>query len=801
MTRIATHRIQLTPDLGFDDVIGILDVLVRLGVSDLYLSPIAEAVPGSRHGYDVVDHTRVRAELGGRDGLGRLLDAAHENRLGVVIDHVPNHASVERAELNAPWWETLRDGAASPAARWFDIDWDAADGRVIVPKLGSPLDDVLDAGGIEIGTGDLGPEVRYGPLRFPLAEGTEDLDPREALDRQHYRLAWWRDPRRNVRRFFTIDDLVAVRVEHPEVADAVDTLPAELTEHPAFTGVRVDHVDGLADPGGYLERLRDRIGDRWLIVEKILAPGEDLPRSWPVDGTTGYEHITLTEHTLLDPSAERHLSGAWRAQVDDRPFSELELDARREVLDGGLRPDLDRLVRTLPDDAHDVASTEQLRDAVTRLTLGLHRYRTYLPDDEASIPAFDEAARRARDGVGDRDGDGVGRDAHLDLVVDAVRSHDASRERWQQLTGPVMAKGAEDRAFYRSFALASLAEVGGTPGAFSTDVAAFHDAQRDRQRDLPAAMLAETTHDTKRSAAVRARSLALAAHAERWTSLVDAWLADHHDEVADLDPGIVRLAIQTAVTARPLTVERLGDYLVKAAREGDVITSWTEPDEAIESALGRLAGVLVAETDPGRTSATSLGEFAATAEHLGARVGLRMLALHLTCPGVPDLYQGSPAELTSLVDPDNRSEPDWERLRSLIDRVASSDTATAVGEGDADLARAVLTERILRMRARRADAFGPDGGYAEVAVDGDGSEHVIALARTHAGDAVVVTVVSRALASAPDGRSTSIELPEGSWRDVVHDDARILTGGSVRLVDVLGADGDPGVAVLERTDL
>ncbi len=404
---VATYRVQLTPSFGFADTIGILDHLVRLGVSHLYLSPVAEAAPGSLHGYDVIDHTVVRTDFGGESGLSDLLDAAGSHGLGVVIDHVPNHMAAAEAHLNPWWWEMLRDGPASPAAAWFDVDWAATDGRVLVPKLGDPLDDVLAAGGITIGDGDLGPEVRYGPLRFPLASGTESLPVADALERQHYELMWWRDPRRNVRRFFTIDDLVAVRAENPDVAEVIDTIPARLADHPAFAGVRVDHVDGLADPEAYLHGLRRRIGDdRWLLVEKILAPAETLAPSWPVDGTTGYEHIRATEHAFLDPAAEQPLTTLWTDLTEDhRSFADIEDQARREVLDGGLRPDLDRLVRLVVGDvgkAQEAADVgERVRQALVELTIGVHRYRTYLPDDPASLVELDSAHQRALEVRGD----------------------------------------------------------------------------------------------------------------------------------------------------------------------------------------------------------------------------------------------------------------------------------------------------------------------------------------------------------------------------------------------------------------
>ncbi len=246
----ATYRFQLTPSFGFDRAGAQLARLARLGISHIYLSPVTEAVPGSTHGYDVVDHATVRAELGGLDGLTALLDAAAGHGMGLLIDHVPNHVAVSDAALNARWWALLRDGPGSDAASWFDVDWDAADRKVILPFLGDPLADVI--GRLEI----VDDELRLGTQRWPLAIGTAGLAPVEALDRQHYRLQWWRDPARNVRRFFTIDGLAGVRVEDPAVRAVVDTVPRLLVDHDAFAGVRVDHIDGLVDPQGYLDELR-----------------------------------------------------------------------------------------------------------------------------------------------------------------------------------------------------------------------------------------------------------------------------------------------------------------------------------------------------------------------------------------------------------------------------------------------------------------------------------------------------------------------------------------------------------------
>ena len=755
-----------------------------LGVSHLYLSPIAQAVPGSQHGYDVVDHTAVRREFGGSEGLDRLFDAAHDRGLGVIIDHVPNHVSVEHAELNDRWWTMLRDGPASDAARWFDVDWAHGDGRVVVPRLGDPLDEVLGAGGITTGVGDRGPELRYGPLRFPLAPGTEHLDVAEAVRRQHYTLSWWRNPTRNVRRFFTIDDLVGVRVEHAEVARAVDTIPRDLTAHPAFAGVRVDHVDGLADPAGYLSGLRGVLGERLLFVEKILGPGERLPADWPVDGTTGYEHITAVEHSLVDPGAERPLLDQWTSSTASAPFAELERVARREVIDGGLAPDVDRLVRAMSaSDGDDLDDLSIIRAAVTELTLTLDRYRTYLPDDAASQVVFDEAVALARH-RGDAEA--------VTFVAASIVGGGEPLARWQQLTGPVMAKGAEDRAFYRYVPLASLCEVGGSPGDFSMSIDEFHATQRRRQRSAPLGMLAATTHDTKRSSGVRARSLALAARATEWVAVVDEWIARHEALVEGVDPALVLLGLQTAVTARPLTVERLGDYLVKAAREADLVTSWIEPDVAAEAELRWIARALVDDID---RASGDLDGFARSLERHGERIDLVALAIQLTCPGFADLYQANPQGLFTLVDPDNRTPPEWARLEQLVQAASSTDPRSAVEAGLVDLARTTMTRRILDVREHHPTAFDGSATYSEIDVSGDGADHVLAYARGDADGPAIIVVAARAITPAPGGSSTIVSLPHETWQSVLDDDSHAISGGTVPLGDLLG---DMPLAILRR---
>lgn len=796
---IASYRIQLTPEFGFAETVGLLDHLVHLGISHLYLSPVAEAIPGSTHGYDVVDHRIVRTDFGGEPGLRALLDAAHHHDLGVIVDHVPNHVSAAVAELNPHWWELLRDGPNSQAARWFDVDWELTGGRVLIPRLGDPLDEVLAAGELEMANGDLGPELRYASLRFPLAPGTEHLALGDAVRAQHYELMWWRDPRRNVRRFFTIDDLVAVRVEDLGVAAIVDTIPVRLAAHPAFAGVRVDHVDGLADPRGYLTRLRAAIGDdRWLLVEKILAADESLAHTWPVDGTTGYEHIRVVEHAFLDPAAEQPLTRLWVDLTDDhREFATVEDESRREVLDGGLAPDLDRLVRTI--NRHDDSITDP-RAAAIELTIGLHRYRTYR-DDGDDQDDFEHQIRRAVEhAVVARPGltDGI------HALASLIDSTPEVARRWQQLTSPTMAKGAEDRAFYRYVRLAALCEVGGDPGTLAIAADEFHRHQLIQQDRRPLGMLAGTTHDTKRSEDVRARSLVLAEIADDWTAMVHDWFDTHPDPVRRIDAATILLALETSVTAWPIDADRLTDYLVKATREADLHTSWTNPIASYERSLGALAETLERESTrspidhPGASGATGLARIVARTTRPGRSNSLATLAIRLTAPGVPDVYQGTEAFTYSLVDPDNRVPPDWDERRGLLAEAALLDGPAARRDA-IDAAKSVVITRTLALRRRRVEAFGRDATYLPISITGPRADRLLAFARGNAEEPLVVTLTACRTADAGDWAATSVALPEGTWRDILSDDAEVVGGGT----DVpVGRWLDHfAVAVLERTDV
>ncbi len=435
----------------------------------------------------------------------------------------------------------------------------------------------------------------------------------------------------------------------------------------------------------------------------------------------------------------------------------------------------------------ETASPDQLREALVELTIGVHRYRTYLPDDAASVIELDTARERAKQARSDL------ADV-IDRVVGLIRSAPAVATRWEQLTSPTMAKGAEDRAFYRYLPLPSLCEVGGAPGEFATSVAAFHEHQREVQEYTPTTMLAGTTHDTKRSEGVRARSLALAEIADDWTSIVRRWMDERDDR--GLDAATVLLALHTAVSAWPIAADRMTEYLVKSAREADLHTSWTAPDEAYESALASLAHDLENELGLDHDDPALTGIVNRTLRP-GWANSVSLLAVRLTSPGVPDLYQGTVSFTYSLVDPDNRVEPDWDDRRALVDAAADLDGPRAWSGDDVEAAKAVVITRALALRRRRAAAFGADAGYLPLEVTGVHADRVLAFARLASdGEPLVVAVV--AMGSVESWSDTAVGLPAGTWRNVLADDSQALDGDDAVPVG-RWLDSFP-VAVLERAD-
>ena len=794
----ATYRVQLREEFDFDSAAAIVPYLEELGVSHLYCSPYMRAAAHSPHGYDVVDPTRVSEALGGDAGLGRLDRALENAHIGQLLDVVPNHVSIaERA--NTWWWEVLRLGRASRYAAFFDIEWDAPglQGRVLLPVLGAPLDEVLAAGGIEVEPGQDGAfELHHEGAAFPLApETTVVAGPvsREALEAQHYVLEYFKtgSARVNYRRFFDVSSLAGLRVEDEAVFDWDLARALELVEAGTLDGLRIDHIDGLRDPSGFASRLRSRVPAAWLVAEKILATNERLPEEWPIDGTTGYEFGALLTSLLIHPHGLVELTGCYRQFTgDNRDFQDHSHRGRAEVLETLLSAELGRLDR-----AADAAGIAHARTELVELIAGMPRYRVY-PRADAGLSADDEGAiafaeaRARQSGRCDA--------ARLGAVLAVLRCEDPStsdrelRARFQQVAGAVMAKGVEDTAFYRYTRLVALNEVGSDPDRTST-LDEFHATCVETARERPLTLLATTTHDTKRAEDARLRVGLLSEMPERWRDVVERLdlLAERHRGARRPSRAAEYLFYQTLVAAHPIDADRACAYMLKAAREAKTETNWIEPDQQYEADLQWFVRGMLADSNV----AGEIGGVIASMTPEWQALSLSQTLIKLTAPGIPDIYQGSELWDLRLVDPDNRIPVDYELRRALLADVMRPDRSDFMSELESGAPKMRLIAAALAVRARRTEAFGSASGYQPIDAVGSRSDHVIGFSRTLAGgEPVVVTIAFRwPLLLRPGWGDTLVHLPPGRWRDALT--GHQVLGGEQRMNSLLEA---APVALLER---
>jgi (1->4)-alpha-D-glucan 1-alpha-D-glucosylmutase len=705
----STYRVQLSRAFPFAAAAAVVPYLADLGVSHLYTSPILRARSGSTHGYDVVDPTQVAPELGGEAGLRELVAALRANGMGLVIDLVPNHMTTSD---ESPWWvETLRRGPDAEVARVFDIDWEAGGGKVRLPVLGGPLDQVADQVRVEDGW------VVYHEHRFPLAPGTD------RLEQQHYELVDWRRAAvdLNYRRFFSVNDLIGVRQEDPEVYGMTHATVLRLVAEGLVDGVRVDHIDGLADPAAYLERLAASVP--FVVVEKILEDGERLP-DWPVAGTTGYEFLAVADGVLIDPTAAGAFAEGYRDLTGDDPDPAiLALTCKRERLERDFGSEVGGVARHLPGDE------QANRAAVVELAAHLPVYRTYVTEGSGAVAEADrkvigEAAAAARPGLG------PARAAALDRLVAALlleRPAPEAVRRFQQLTGPAMAKGVEDTALYRDTRLVARNEVGGNLGRFGRPVAELHQANAEREARWPRSLLATSTHDTKRGEDVRARLAVLSECPDRWWPLADRWTGRLG---AGVDPADALLLWQTMAGAWPLERERCQASMQKAVREAALHTTWTDPDPTYERALATLVDRAYAD----QPFLAELEELVAEIAAAGRTKAAGLTLLRLTSPGIPDTYQGTETEQLVLVDPDNRRPAPFTPDNSL---------------------KFQITRTTLRLRRQHPDLF---TGYHPL----EAPAPLVAFTRGNSRLAVVVTRFTGGQAV-----TGPVDLPPGPWHDLL----------------------------------
>ena len=920
----ATYRLQLNSEFTLDSARAIVPYLARLGISHIYAAPLLRSRPGSRHGYDVVDPTRLDPELGSDASFDALVAELRAHDMGMILDIVPNHMGVG---ADNPFWDDLfANGPASRYASWFDIDWNAParglKGRVLIPILGRELAEAIEANEITLGFESGRFRIRYFEQSFPLDPATipmvleralaalpsdvapEDFDEltsirsallalpprlarrralverrqrdapellrrletlehrstavkraldaaartfiaganghqrlRELLDSQVYALVYWRRAAHeiNYRRFFDINELVALRMEDPAVFGATHRRIIQWVKDGHLDGLRIDHVDGLSNPREYLDRLNAAIhqvrpGDEIPVyVEKILSGRERLRPEWRVAGTTGYEFLAQLDAIFISPDGRREIERTYRSFLGIRrpelDFHEVAVRGKAFILRSSLASDVQRLARLLAPIARRAAPTQsltrtQLSEGIVLLIARLPVYRTYIEAGALSIHDDDRATLERA--FAEANAAALIRAPLLALLreiflgdpsaLDARRraERDAFVVRFQQVSGPATAKGIEDTALYRYSPLLSLNEVGADPGGELRDaVGYFHDANIERSTRWPRTMLATSTHDTKRSADVRSRIDALSEIPREWAAQLARWERAHRflktrvrERVAP-DAQMEYVLYQTLVGIWPThepdagerhaLFERVSEFARKAAREAKARTSWTDPDEEYERALASFIRSLFDREEFLRELQSFVGTIAPSA----AWNALARVVLHLTSPGVPDLYQGDELWNFSLVDPDNRRPVEYDRGAQLLGHLMSplGDTTQTLPplkltDVATDAAKLALIHRLLSLRASRPALFA-HGTYRPLAAHGPRGEHIVAFARhlsavpPNAPQSAIIVVPRLTHSFAP------LSPPIGDlWRDtVLHLPADLAT--THWLDAISGRDLDP----------
>lgn len=906
----ATLRLQFHRDFTFDDALAQVDYFAGLGVSHLYASPIFTARSGSTHGYDVVDPTRINPELGGEEGLRRLVQALHERKMGLIVDIVPNHMAL--GDQN-PWWsDVLLWGQHSPYASWFDIEWLGADpalhGKVLLPVLGKPYGELLRTGEIKLEAAagrlhvvcpgnrlPLAPEdyvdvlgaaassrleqavaafrcvqeaavqeerqacaahawsvlaqaledpavqadVEAGLARFSAVtpEGAAALH--ELLERQHYRLCDWRNAgdEINWRRFFEIGDLIGMRVEQDDVFEAMHALLFRLVGEGLIDGVRLDHIDGLAEPAAYVRRLRERLetltqgAPVYIVAEKILGAEENLPTDWRIDGTTGYDFMDQAAAVLHDAAGTTVLDGIWKEyRTDPDGFDYLVHSTRRRLLERNFASEFNALTLALHALARSAVTTRDLslmaiRRCMRELLVYFPVYRTYgvrTGCDSGDAFVIRATAKRVRDLLAKPDQPVL--EAIVDLLADPpqpemqderhAQLHWRALTRFQQLTPPLTAKSTEDTAFYRYGRLLSRNEVGSEPAQLAIEIDDFHRHATRRQRDFPLAMLATATHDHKRGEDARMRLAVLSEIPTHWQSTLQRWRALNQTARVQMPIDAVDelMLYQALIGAWPLEqageadlLERVSAWQRKALREAKRRSDWNAPDLDYEGQCdGFLRRILRADAD--NAFLLALRHFVQEIAATGALNSLGQTVLRLTAPGVPDLYQGCDLWDFSLVDPDNRRPVDYAMRQQLMQ--AGQVAPLTLEDWRNGACKQQVIRTLLHFRRGREDLF-TIGDYVPLTVTGALADKLIAFARRSGGLTVVVLVSRHAARLIVHGHSaqtlhaatpliplqhwgdTAVQLPggweAGEWQSILSGAEGAIRGQRIVAADVLQA--------------
>lgn len=813
----ATYRIQFRNGMTFDRAAALVPYLQQLGISHLYASPIFTATQGSTHGYDVTDANEIDPQIGGRAGFDRLAAALQQAGIGLILDIVPNHMA---ASLENAWWhDVIEHGEASQYARYFDIDWSR---KLTLPFLGDEFERVLEQGDLSVKASATSgkPVLAYYDSEYPLTpaswQGRESevlalRDP-AAIAQLHARQPWqltsWRTARSNLsyRRFFEITGLVGVRVEDPAVFADSHRLILELVHAGIVDGLRVDHVDGLADPLGYLQQLRQAAGEHcYITVEKILGEGEQLPEEWPISGTTGYEFIAALSHALIDDSQIDMLHLAYEAITGQRNDVATGLRAARELMvDRNFAGEFARLLgiaTRVAQQEHRHVGEAELHVALRELLIAFPVYRTYgqpagmpLAGEELLLQVLEQVKHSASPAAL----------SFLQALLLGAVTEEAERDatefrtRFQQLTGPLMAKAVEDTLFFRNHVALAINEVGAEPLPHAFSLSHFHEEMQTRLTHQPDALSTTSTHDTKRGEDARARLYTLSEAPALWAENVTRWrqlnqsCLDTSDGEPAPEPAVEWMLYQALAGVWPATLqpddtqalaalcERFIPFVEKALREAKLRTDWADSNEPYEKAVLSYARHLLAADNR-----AFLDDFSHALQpfiRAGLVNSLTQTVIKLTAPGVPDIYQGCEALDFSLVDPDNRREPDFAQLTQQLDTASAPDFTCQQDWLSGRLKQQIIA-RVLHLRRDYPQLF-RFGDYQPLSVTGEHPEKVVAFARQDSDSALLV-IAPRLIFSDAQWGHTLVTLNES----LAHRQYRnVLNGETYTIADSIALE-------------
>jgi (1->4)-alpha-D-glucan 1-alpha-D-glucosylmutase len=886
----STYRVQLHARFTFRDAAAIVPYLADLGITHLYASPYLKAEPGSMHGYNVIDHCHLNPELGTREDFDALVATLVKHGMTHIADIVPNHVGIA-TDQNVWWNDVLENGAGSPYAGYFDINWADStltnlNGRVLVPVLGEMYGQELENGNLKLVFEGGKFYICYFERKFPISPETYSIilgdTPRSVtkaiekilkefngipgqpatfdrldnlLRRQHFRLAFWKtaSDEINYRRFFDVNSLAALAMERPEVFEATHKLILSLLAENKFAGLRVDHPDGLYDPQEYFERLQShyllgvarqvatdsrRVGDfdwkavepellrrieqnpkqhLYVLGEKILARGEPLVKTWPIDGTTGYDFLNMTNGLFVDSHTEERFTRIYTDWTgDNRCFGEVAYCNKKMILESSLASELNMLTLALK------RITERSRNGIDYSLHGLQTalkeliacfpvYRTYISEnrcsdtDQSYVRSAIESATWRNPRIECSIFDFIGK-----CLLTGGEGHRRFAGKFQQLTSPVTAKGIEDMSFYVYNRLLSLNEVGGDPSHFGVEANELHAFFEARQRDWPRTMNTLSTHDTKRSEDVRARLNVLSEMPEEWQSRLHRWSklnAPHRATIRGHtapDRNEEYAIYQTLLGAWPLNEaemesfkHRVRKYMLKFMREARVNTHWTTPNKPHEEAVDRFLQAVMDQSSAPEFFA-DFRPFQKKLSHIGTINSLAQTLLKLTAPGVPDTYQGNELWDFSLVDPDNRRPVDFQRRFVLMREIEKAHAVDLLKSAETGGIKLAVLRAALKIRRRFSRLF-TDGRYIPIEVTGVGSRHIFAFARTSESHAAIVVVprFCSQLVSEPHSwpcgcvwKNTSIALPEVTrnrkWRSAfTYSPLTTSAGSTIPVADLL----------------